>query len=374
MKYLFISLMENVWGGSEELWSKTAKYSLESGDFVAISINYPEESSKILDLINNGADVIKRSHKSQSILARILRRLLRFEYDQGDWGILKTTKFDHILISFGGAYDIQAYKELQRLLLLKKLNYSIIQQYNRENIFLDNHERYELREFFSNAANVFFVSERNKLTTERNLVCKLSNSKIISNPAKNHEVFNSSNHLPSLDVLRFGCVARFDVGIKNQDMLIQVFASQNWKNRNFELNLYGKGPGYEYLNELVSFYGLVDKVKFRGHVSVIEDVWMDNHCMLLASSSEGSPLSIIEAMYCSRPIIATNVGGNLELIDNTCGFIIPGVDILSLANTLEEVWLKKEQLNEMGRNSYNRIRSIHNRDSHKEIYKSMAIM
>ena len=126
MRLLFISLMENVWGGSEELWSKTAQYSLKCGDFVAISINYPEESSKIRELNNNGAIVIKRSHKSQSILVRILHRLLRFDYDQGDWRILKTKKFDHVLISFGGAYDIQTYKELQRLLLVKKITYSII--------------------------------------------------------------------------------------------------------------------------------------------------------------------------------------------------------------------------------------------------------
>lgn len=366
--------MENVWGGSEELWSNTAQFSLQSGNSVTISINYPEESSKILELMNNGAQVIKRSQKSQSISARILRRLLRFEYDKGDWGILKTKKFDHVLISFGGAYDIQSYKELQRLLLKNEVNYSILQQYNRENIFLNDKERAELREIFCKAVNTFFVSERNKLTTERNLICKFPNSKVISNPAKNHESSNSTAHFPSLDVLKFGCVARFDVGIKNQDMLIQVFASEQWKNREFELNLYGKGPGLKYLKELVLFYGLTDKVKFKGHVSIIEEVWMENHCMLLASSSEGSPLSIIEAMYCSRPIIATNVGGNLELIDQTCGFIIPGVDIISIANTLEEVWFKKDKLDEMGRNSYNRIQRIHNRESHKEIYKSMIIL
>jgi membrane protease subunit (stomatin/prohibitin family) len=63
--------LDDVWGGSEELWSETAQYSLKCGDLVVISINYPEESSKIIELNNNGAVVIKRPHKSQSILARI---------------------------------------------------------------------------------------------------------------------------------------------------------------------------------------------------------------------------------------------------------------------------------------------------------------
>lgn len=372
MKFLIISLMSgSPWGGSEELWSQIAEYSIDQGDHLTISVKkWPVKYTKVDLLYKLGAKILERRENQKSLFERIMYRLFKYESNANEWRFIKSEQFDHILVSFGGAYDVSNYKKLLHLLTNSKTKYSIVQQFNEENIFISDFDRIELKLFFQKATTVFFVSGRNKITTERNLVCALSNAQVVSNPAMKIEDLLKIKDYPTSQKLKIACVARFDVGLKNQDLLIQSLATETWKNRDFELSLYGKGLGEQYLRDLIFFYELVDKIKLKGHVEEISNVWKNHHCMILASSSEGSPLSIIEAMYCSRAIIATNVGGNHELVDHTCGFIIPGVNLISISETLENVWQKRAELERMGRNSLERIKSIHNPLSYKIIYDS----
>lgn len=59
-------------------------------------------------------------------------------------------------------------------------------------------------------------------------------------------------------------------------------------------------------------------VAFLGHVENVEDVWAKHNALLLPSRFEGMPLVVVEAMLCGRPCIATDVGGNSELIQERC--------------------------------------------------------
>ncbi len=374
MNLAVISLMSgSPWGGSEELWYQIANHIVDSKDKLSISIKkWPVQVDQIRLLSNKGVKVFERGLVKKSIYGRLIQKITGPVTNSSDWEFLRSGDFHHVIISFGGAYDILNYIDLCEVLEGNKIKYSIIQQYNEENIFLNDHDRELTKTFFQNAENVFFVSERNKMTTQRNLVCELKEAKVISNPALNIDKLICISSFPDISVLKFACVARFDVDIKNQDLLIQSFSSKEWLSRDFELNLYGKGNGINYLKDLITFYNLNDKIKIHGHVSEINEVWKDNHIMILVSSAEGSPLSIIEAMYCSRPIIATNVGGNQELIDSTCGFIVQGVNIQSLTETLEYVWENKNKLKKMGENAFSKINRIHNEKSYADIYEIIS--
>jgi glycosyltransferase involved in cell wall biosynthesis len=374
MNLAIISLMSgSPWGGSEELWFQVANHSVDSGDALSISIKkWPEQVEQIKLLKKKNVKIFERVKIKNSIYRRVAQKLSVNTIANNDWDFLTHRNFHHVLLSFGGAYDILNHLDLCEILQQQQINYSIIQQYNEENIFLNDNERNIAKAIFQKAKNVFFVSERNKITTERNLICDLKSAKIVSNPALNFGDHKRISSFPQSSKLKFACVARFDVGIKNQDLLIQSFASKEWENREFQLNLYGKGNGINYLRDLINYYQLNDKIKIRGHISDITEVWNENHIMILVSSAEGSPLSIIEAMYCSRPIIATNVGGNQELIDHTCGFIVPGVNIQSINETLEHVWNNKTKLKKMGNNALIKIKSIHNEKSYLEVYQLIS--
>ena len=57
----------------------------------------------------------------------------------------------------------------------------------------------------------------------------------------------------------------------------------------------------------------------------------------LPSYREGCPNVVLEALAAGRPVVATNVGGIPELMDDTCGRLIPDHDAPGLAQALEEV-------------------------------------
>jgi teichuronic acid biosynthesis glycosyltransferase TuaC len=57
----------------------------------------------------------------------------------------------------------------------------------------------------------------------------------------------------------------------------------------------------------------------------------------LPSYNEGCPNVVVEALAAGRPVVATNVGGIPELMDDTCGRLVPPRDTLALARALDEV-------------------------------------
>ena len=75
------------------------------------------------------------------------------------------------------------------------------------------------------------------------------------------------------------------------------------------------------LERLAEHLRLGDRVIFGGETSVT-DIWASNQVLALASRYEGLPLVIVEAMLCGRPVVATNVAGHSEVIeDGRVGFL-----------------------------------------------------
>jgi glycosyltransferase involved in cell wall biosynthesis len=75
--------------------------------------------------------------------------------------------------------------------------------------------------------------------------------------------------------------------------------------------------------------------------------------LLLTSISEGIPLTVIEAMAAGRPVVATNVGGVGEIVeDGTTGLLAPSGDDAGLAEhvlRLADDAALRERMGEAGR-------------------------
>ncbi|TVP10597.1 glycosyltransferase family 4 protein [Shewanella sp. KCT] len=73
------------------------------------------------------------------------------------------------------------------------------------------------------------------------------------------------------------------------------------------------------LNEVIEEYG--DRVEYHGFISGVEKFRVLSSCDLyiLPSFSEAQPLTIIESLYCGVPILATNVGGIPDMVNQTVG-------------------------------------------------------
>jgi glycosyltransferase involved in cell wall biosynthesis len=75
------------------------------------------------------------------------------------------------------------------------------------------------------------------------------------------------------------------------------------------------------LKRLSNRLGLSGRVSFAV-VSRIEDIWASHQVLVMPSRVEGPPLVIVEAMLCGRPVVATDVAGNSEVVeDGVTGFL-----------------------------------------------------
>ena len=67
-------------------------------------------------------------------------------------------------------------------------------------------------------------------------------------------------------------------------------------------------------------------------------LWMSaSDLVTLPSYAEGCPNAIVEALSSGRPVVATNVGGIPELVNDTCGRLVPSKDVPALAAALDTV-------------------------------------
>jgi glycosyltransferase involved in cell wall biosynthesis len=68
---------------------------------------------------------------------------------------------------------------------------------------------------------------------------------------------------------------------------------------------------------------------------------------------------MVEAMLCGRPVLATDVGGNSEvIIDGVTGFLAGAATVPILAQALERLWANRNNLENMGRAGAKKIREL----------------
>ena len=129
---------------------------------------------------------------------------------------------------------------------------------------------------------------------------------------------------------------------------MHILARPEWRGRPIELNLFGEGPYEQSLRHLCRMLEL-NNVHFRGHVNDVQAIWEQNHLLIQPSRYEGVPITVMEAMFCGRPAVVTDVGRTAELcVDNETGFIASAPTISLLADALERAWNRRGDWQRMG--------------------------
>lgn len=100
----------------------------------------------------------------------------------------------------------------------------------------------------------------------------------------------------------------------------------------------GDGDRMDALAEQARVLRLGDRVVFAGHRTDIPDVLAALDVFCIASTYEGTPLALFEAMAAGRPIVSTAVDGCREvLVDGDTGLLVPPADPPGLAAALARV-------------------------------------
>jgi len=104
------------------------------------------------------------------------------------------------------------------------------------------------------------------------------------------------------------------------------------------------------VKQKVEELGLGKYVHVLGLREDIENVYATIDIMINCSTMEGLPMTLIEAMFASLPIIATNVGGNPEVVDNgVTGYVYPVDKETTLTKHLLELLRSKKLRTQMGK-------------------------
>ncbi|MBT9501002.1 MAG: TIGR03088 family PEP-CTERM/XrtA system glycosyltransferase [Burkholderiaceae bacterium] len=101
------------------------------------------------------------------------------------------------------------------------------------------------------------------------------------------------------------------------------------------LVMIGDGPLREQAQALLQAHGAADLAWLPGERSDVAQIMSGLDCFVLPSLGEGISNTILEAMACGLPVIATDVGGNAELVNRGhTGLIVPAADAQALADAI----------------------------------------
>ncbi len=125
---------------------------------------------------------------------------------------------------------------------------------------------------------------------------------------------------------------------KRQSDLLKAFAKVRESHREAHLILVGRGPDSADLQSLASTLNLGSTVHIIEGVSEPVPIVKHFDVAVLCSNSEGFSNSILEYAFCQRPIVCTNVGGNVEIIEHEQSGLLVGVgDVDALAAAITTV-------------------------------------
>lgn len=109
---------------------------------------------------------------------------------------------------------------------------------------------------------------------------------------------------------------------KNHIGLLKIFNEVCKSQKDIQLLLIGKGPLFNEIQLEVENLGLSDRVYFLGYRNDVLSILKASSVFALPSLIEGLPGVILEAMYCEVPVVAYNVGGVGEVVNNNTGWLI----------------------------------------------------
>ncbi len=336
------------WGGSEELWASTAKLARREGVKVSACCIRPRiEHPKWRELEDAGVQMFHAPSQGflrnqlTSRAAALSYRLSEHFREQERLASLRAffaSKPDVVLINEGGGIPDGAFLGMLRT-VMPDVPYIVLCHGNFGTIPPDEW-RAETVRFFTRADASLFVAEATMRATERNLATRLPNGRIIRNPVNLDGL--QAEPWPTEGCLRFACLGYLDVCFKGQDVLLEALSHPQWLQRDWRLSFYGAGAHKNYLRELAGYYGLSDRVDFCGETRDIRAVWRSHHALVVASRAESAPLVIVEAMLCGRPVIATDVGGIREWVqEGRSGFLAAAATAESLAGALGRAWHRR---------------------------------
>lgn len=340
---LFLSVMNgDAWGGSEESWYRLALWMCKQEYKVAVCVfDWKDKENKLAELKENGCIIYLIPNNGNGVFKLFRQKILL--------NSIPYKKYDLVFVNQGGWKDIahgpfkHLYKKLPQYALTFH-NYHLGQQYPARKVAM-------VDAWIKNAVVSLADSIKIFSMLETEYAIHPANKEILYNPitfeppVQPVSYYNPTDDQPWIIIM----LAALDIGRKAQDLLIKAMARPEWKNRNWELRLYGEGRDKQLLFELIKNTQLENKVFLMGHSSAVKTVLAQSHLLMQVTHIDAMPISVSEAIAMSRPCIVSKVGDMPDWItDGYNGFICDSVTEDAIHETLERAWNKRTDWKQMG--------------------------
>ncbi len=172
-----------------------------------------------------------------------------------------------------------------------------------------------------------------------NLFCRYS--------ARAHEILMAMLKSRT-DVLCIGTVGRLNP-VKDQASLLHAMVHIRETINDAILVIVGGGALQHELEDLARSLGIANAVHFLGDRDDVKILLPGFDIFVLPSLSEGYSISLLEACACGLPIVATDVGGNGEIVrSGVNGLLVEPKNVEEIANAVIKLARSRDLRSEMG--------------------------
>lgn len=241
-------------------------------------------------------------------------------------------------------------------ILFKMRNKKLRLIYTKHNVTLLEKKSPKL---FTALLNAFFV--------EIITVSQDENKKLAALGVRKHKIETIYN---GVDLQRFSYTLRINQGAtkhigilarlspeKNHKLFLEI--AKELQNKSYLFHIAGEGEEKENLEALVKKMGLRKKVVFHGNVKDPENFIKKMDVLLLTSTREVFPMTVIEAMAVGTPMVAVEVGGIGEAIENhITGELVQSHDAKKLAAAVEELLKHPAYRKQIIENAYHKVQQM----------------
>lgn len=207
---------------------------------------------------------------------------------------------------------------------------------------------------------------------KKNLENFISSNRII---VLNNATRAQNNAIQNIGTLENQCNIETDINViltigrlisdKGYEYLIDAFNNVLLHHPNTVLLIAGDGPDRDKLDKKITTLGLIGKVRLLGNVSNVYGLYKRANIYVNSSLREGLPMTLLEAMSYGKAIIATNVGGNGELIiDGETGLLVNRLDQDALETAIRQLLGDSNKRKIFSDNARNHFMNNYNIEKH----------
>ena len=153
----------------------------------------------------------------------------------------------------------------------------------------------------------------------------------------------------------------FSVGelIERKNHIVVIDALKRLDNPHIHYVVAGEGKLLTFLKEKIEQFGLTKQVHLLGYRTDINRLCNSSDVFVMPSLQEGLSVALMEAMSCGKPIIASRIRGNVDLIEDKKGGVLVGSkDVLGFADAIIHCYKSTANTQKYGQYNLEKIKEF----------------